>query len=242
MLSVITSIDINGWWSDHLWDFVLRLACAAASGFIIGFERKSRSKEAGVRTHTLVAIGAALMMILSKYAFSDLSEGGVFAEGVRGADPARITAQVVSGVGFLGAGIIMYRRDSLRGLTTAAGIWATAGLGMAFGAGMYVIGSIATVIILAIQVLLHLPIKFFRTRMFLVLHATIVLSDEEQLETVRKIFHVQKFLKFKTQRMPDGTVQAELEMHTEMTYTAEALLKITQEYPFILSVEQIEEF
>ena len=241
MLSVITSIDISGQWAEHLGDFVLRLVCAAAAGFIIGFERKSRSKEAGVRTHTLVAIGAALMMLLSKYAFSDLSAGGVFAEGVHGADPARIAAQVVSGVGFLGAGIIMYRRDSLRGLTTAAGIWATAGLGMAFGAGMYVIGTVATVIVLAIQILLHLPIKFFRTRMFLVLHATILLSSEDQLETVRKLFHVQKFLKFKTLRQPDGTVQAELEMHTEMTYTAEALLKITQDYPFILSIEQIEE-
>lgn len=242
MLATITSIDIMGSWSDHIWDFVLRLVCAAMAGFIIGFERKSRSKEAGVRTHTLVAIGAALMMVLSKYAFTDLSVGGVFAEGVHGADPARIAAQVVSGVGFLGAGIIMYRRDSLRGLTTAAGIWATAGLGMAFGAGMYVIGTVATVIMLTIQVVLHLPIKLFRTRMFLVIHATILLSTQEELDTVRKIFHVQKFLKFCTARQSDGTIHAELEMHTEMVYSAETLFKITQDYPFILSIEQNEEF
>ena len=241
MIAAITSIDINGFWSDHIGDFILRLFCAALSGFVIGFERKSRSKEAGVRTHTLVAIGAALMMILSKYAFSDLSDGAIFADGVRGADPARITAQVVSGVGFLGAGIIMYRRDSLRGLTTAAGIWATAGLGMAFGAGMYVIGAVATVIILCIQLFLHLPIKIFKTRMFLIIHATIILSNEEELQTVKSICHVQRFLKFKTIRMADGTIQADLEMHTEMTYTAEALLQITKDYPFILTVEQNEE-
>lgn len=238
MIASITSIDISGYWAEQLWDFILRLFCAAAAGFIIGFERKSRSKEAGVRTHTLVAIGAALMMILSKYAFSDLI---VNEAGVRGADAARIAAQVVSGVGFLGAGIIMYRRDSLRGLTTAAGIWATAGLGMAFGAGMYVIGSVATVIILFTQLFLHLPIKVFKTRMFLIIHATIRLDKEEDLQTVKEIFHVQKFLKFKTIKMSDGSIQADLEMHTEMTYTAEALYQIAKDYPFIITIEQNEE-
>lgn len=239
MLATITSIDVSGFWADHIWDFLLRLVCASAAGFIIGFERKSRSKEAGVRTHALVAVGAALMMVLSKYAFADLPLGDA---GVRGADPARIAAQVVTGVGFLGAGIIMYRHDSLRGLTTAAGIWATAGLGMAFGAGMYVIGSAATALVLFIQILLHLPIKFFRTRLFLVLHATILLEKEEDLDVVRQIFHVQKFLKFKTYRQKDGTTQAELEIHTEQLFTAEALYRIMQDYPFILSVEQMEEF
>ena len=239
MLATITSIDTMGFWADHIWDFLLRLVCASAAGFIIGFERKSRSKEAGVRTHALVAVGAALMMLLSKYAFSDTV---LEASGTKGTDPARIAAQVVTGVGFLGAGIIMYRHDSLRGLTTAAGIWATAGLGMAFGAGMYVIGSAATALVLFIQIILHLPIKFFRTRLFLVLHATILLEKEEDLDVVRQIFHVQKFLKFKTYRQKDGTTQAELEIHTEQLFTAEALYRITQDYPFILSVEQMEEF
>lgn len=242
MLGVsITSIDISGSWSEHILDFFLRLICAATAGFIIGFERKSRSKEAGVRTHTLVAVGAALMMIISKYAFGDLSTGGVFADGVRGADSARIAAQVVSGVGFLGAGIIMYRRDSLRGLTTAAGIWATAGLGMAFGSGMYVVGTIATAVILGVQVILHLPIKAFQTRMFLVIHATIRIEDENTLKTVREIFHVQKFLKFRTMRDGEGRVVAELEIHTGTSYTDEMLYSLMQEYPFLLSVEQSDE-
>lgn len=241
MILTITSIDLQGFWAEHIGDFILRLVCAAAAGFIIGFERKSRSKEAGVRTHTLVAIGAALMMIISKYAFSDFSGSGLADTGVRGADSARIAAQVVSGVGFLGAGIIVYRRDSLRGLTTAAGIWATAGLGLAFGAGMYVIGAVATAIILATQLFMHLPIKIFKTRMFLVIHATILLENEDVLQMVRQIFHVQKFLKFKTVRLENGKVQAELEMHTEMMYTAEALFQITKDNPFILNIEQNEE-
>lgn len=241
MLATITSIDISGVWLDHIGDFILRLVCAAAAGFIIGFERKSRSKEAGLRTHALVAVGAALMMLLSKYAFADLAGALGIESGARGADPARIAAQVVSGVGFLGAGIIMYRRDSLRGLTTAAGIWATAGLGMAFGAGMYVIGTVAAFIILLLQIFLHLPIKLFRTRLFLVIHATVRLDTEADLEVVRQIFNVQKFLRFKTYRNAEGIVQAELEMHTKQNYSAEDLYKITQDYPFILSVEQLED-
>ena len=239
LLSTITSIDITGYWASHFWDFILRLACASAAGFIIGFERKSRSKEAGVRTHALVAIGAALMMILSKYAFADTPLADA---GLHGTDPARIAAQVITGVGFLGAGIIMYRRDSLHGLTTAAGIWATAGLGMAFGAGMYVLGSVATIIILAIQIVLHLPIKFFRTRLFLVLHAVIVVNSEEDIDTVRKLLCVKKFLKFKTFKQKDGTTQAELEIHTDKLFSAEDLYRIAQDNPFILSIEQVEEF
>jgi len=242
MIATITSIDISEAWADHIWDFLLRLACAALAGFIIGFERKSRSKEAGVRTHTLVAIGAALMMIISKYAFSDLSTNGVFADGVRGADSARIAAQVVSGVGFLGAGIIMHRKDSLRGLTTAAGIWTTAGLGLAFGAGMYVIGAIATALLLFTQLFLHLPIKIFHTRYFSIIHAKIDITNEEDLQTVREIFHVQKFLGFKTSRQADGKIIAELEIHTEQPYQAEALMQMTKDYPFIISLDQSDEF
>ena len=237
----ITSIDIAGAWSEHILDFILRLLCAAMAGFIIGFERKSRSKEAGVRTHAIVALGAALMMILSKYAFSDLSVNGGFADGVRGADPARITAQVVSGIGFLGAGIIMYRRDSLRGLTTAAGIWATAGLGMAFGAGMYVVGAVATVIVLGCQLILHLPMKALQTRVFWIVRVTVRLEDGDTLKTVRDIFHVQKFLKFKTSRAADGAVLADLEIHASTPYSDEMLYEMMHDYPFLLSVEQNDE-
>lgn len=237
----ITSIDISGAWSEHILDFILRLLCAAMAGFIIGFERKSRSKEAGVRTHAIVALGAALMMILSKYAFSDLSVNGGLAAGVREADPARITAQVVSGIGFLGAGIIMYRRDSLRGLTTAAGIWATAGLGMAFGAGMYVVGAVATVIVLGCQLILHLPMKALQTRVFWIVRVTVRLEDGDTLKTVRDIFHVQKFLKFKTSRAADGVVLADLEIHASTPYSDEMLYEMMHDYPFLLSVEQNDE-
>lgn len=130
-------------------EFIARLLAACLCGFLIGFERKNRGKEAGIRTHCVVAVASSLMMILSKYGFDDL--GG----NMRGADGARIAAQVVSGIGFLGAGMIFVHKNTIKGLTTAAGIWATAGIGMAIGAGMYFIGIVSTVIIYLIQILLH---------------------------------------------------------------------------------------
>lgn len=125
-------------------DFSLRLFVAGLMGVLIGLEREYRSKEAGYRTHFLVALGSALLMIVSQYGFMDVLEK----ELVR-LDPSRIAAQVVSGIGFIGAGtIILLQKQIVRGLTTAAGVWTTAGIGLAIGAGMYVIGILATVLVL----------------------------------------------------------------------------------------------
>ena len=136
--------------------FLLRILVACISGAVIGIERSKRFKEAGVRTHCVVACAAAVFMILSKYCFSDLVLGeGAFFAGTRGADPARIAAQVVSGLGFLGAGVIFKNGNSIKGLTTAAGIWATAGIGLAIGAGMYFIGIFTTVVLVVIHSLTH---------------------------------------------------------------------------------------
>ncbi|MDD6915514.1 MAG: MgtC/SapB family protein [Eubacteriales bacterium] len=130
----------------------VRVITAGICGVIIGLERLTRSKSAGVRTHCIVAVGAALMMVISKYGFSDTISGEM---GMRGADGARIAAQVVSGIGFLGAGMIFVHKNSITGLTTAAGIWATAGIGMAIGAGLYVLGFVTMLTIVAAQILLH---------------------------------------------------------------------------------------
>lgn len=130
--------------------YIVRIIVAGICGMLIGLERKSHSKEVGMRTHFVVACASALMMIISKYGFGDIVAG---VDGMRGADGARIAAQVVSGIGFLGAGIIFIRRDAVTGLTTAAGIWATSGIGLAIGAGMYIIGIVTTVIIVIVLML-----------------------------------------------------------------------------------------
>lgn len=140
------------YWSELL----LRLVVAALCGSLVGLERSRRFKDAGIRTHSLVACAAALLMIVSKYGFTDLEQAGVFFPGTRGADPARIAAQVVSGVSFLGAGIIYRDRNfTTKGLTTAAGIWAVAAIGLAVGAGLYLVGVFTTVYIVILQYFLH---------------------------------------------------------------------------------------
>jgi len=136
--------------------FFLRIVLASLCGAAVGVERSKRFKEAGIRTHCVVACAAAVFMILSKYSFADLALGGdQLYGGTRGADPARIAAQVVSGLGFLGAGVIFKNGNSIKGLTTAAGLWATAGIGMAIGSGMYLIGIFTTVILVLLQILTH---------------------------------------------------------------------------------------
>ncbi|MBQ7718181.1 MAG: MgtC/SapB family protein [Clostridia bacterium] len=133
------------------WIYIMRILIACICGTVIGFEREKRLKEAGIRTHCLVACGAALMMILSKYAFFDAAFNGM-----KAADPARIAAQVVSGIGFLGAGMIFVHKENITGLTTAAGIWTTAGIGMAIGAGMYFTGVAITLAVILVQKFLHI--------------------------------------------------------------------------------------
>ena len=137
-------------------DFIFRLIIACLCGAGIGYERSRRLKEAGIRTHVIVCCAAALTMIISKYGFADLTDtaGNLF-NGTRGVDAARIAAQTVSGVSFLGAGVIFKHGSTVMGLTTAAGIWATAGIGLAIGSGMYIIGILATVIIAAAQFIMH---------------------------------------------------------------------------------------
>ena len=124
-------------------DFVWRLVLAAIFGTIIGLDREYREKEAGFRTHFLVSLGSALMMIVSQYGFSEiLTHDGV------SLDPSRIAAQVVSGIGFIGAGTIIFNHQIVRGLTTAASLWATAGIGLTAGAGMSWLALAATILTL----------------------------------------------------------------------------------------------
>ena len=124
------------------YEFLIRIVLAGLLGALIGLERERRSKEAGLRTHFLVAVGSAIIMIISKYAFHDVINDEIVL------DPSRIAAQVVSGIGFLGAGMILVQRSSIHGLTTAAGIWTTAGIGLAIGAGMYDIGVFGALLVI----------------------------------------------------------------------------------------------
>ena len=141
-------------------EYVLRMVIAGLCGIFIGLERRNRSKEAGIRTHFVVACAAAMMMIVSKYAFFDVVDMYEAAD-VR-LDPSRVASTIASGIGFLGAGMIFVHKNTVTGLTTAAGIWATSGVGMAIGSGMYMIGISGTVLIIIAQVILHMNFKWMR--------------------------------------------------------------------------------
>lgn len=123
--------------------FFANILIAALLGGAIGIEREYRAKEAGFRTHCLVALGAALFMILSAHGFE-----GVLTTDNHRLDVSRIAAQVVSGIGFIGAGTIIFQRHAVRGLTTAAGLWVTAAIGMTAGAGMYLLAACSTLLVL----------------------------------------------------------------------------------------------
>lgn len=126
-------------------EYFVRILLAGICGAVIGYERRKRFKDAGIRTHLILAIGCAMIMIVSKYAFSDVLDY----------DAARIASNVVSGVGFLGAGVIFVKSGSVRGLTTAAGIWTTAAIGMAIGAGFYLLGIGVSILLVLLQFLLY---------------------------------------------------------------------------------------
>lgn len=138
-------------------ELVFRILIAGSCGILIGYERTNRNKDAGLRTHAIVALSSALMMIISKYGFEDI---GKF-------DGSRVAAQIISGVGFLGAGIIFVKnRTVISGLTTASGLWGTAGVGMAIGGGMYSIGISTTILIVLIQVYFHKNNFFSKNEMY----------------------------------------------------------------------------
>ena len=167
--------------APELWvqvEYLVRIFVAACLGLLIGSERKNRNKSAGIRTHVIVALGAALIMVVSKYGFMDVEK----------ADAARVAAQVVSGIGFLGAGVIFVRNNLVNGLTTAAGIWATAGVGLALGAGMYVVGISSALLVLLIQFVMYRVAYFADVasggliRMTLVKREGIVQSMEDYLQ------------------------------------------------------------
>jgi len=126
---------------------VADVGLAAVLSLVMGLERSFFHKQAGIRTYTLVGMGSALFTVISKYGFDD-----ILTSHTTGFDGGRVAAQVVTGIGFLGAGLIFVRRDAVRGLTTAAGIWFVAAVGMAAGAGMHLLAVLATVLYLVVMV------------------------------------------------------------------------------------------
>ncbi len=207
---------------------LLNVLLAAVLGFAIGFERKMRFKEAGVKTHTIVCIGSALIMVVSKYAFEGMS-----------ADVSRIAAQIVSGIGFLGAGIIMFRGQKMHGLTTAAGVWATAGVGMACGGELYLVAVGATVILIGVQCLMHSKLRLFRTKKYFTVKILFVQEDGASAK-IKEIFGVDRFNQLVIKRKEEH-VYYSATLNTDKELSSVHLDEIMNECPFITSIERCDD-
>lgn len=211
-------------------DFALRLFVAGAMGVLIGLEREYRAKEAGYRTHFLVALGSALMMIVSQYGFTEVLKTDLIR-----VDPSRIAAQVVSGIGFIGAGTIILQKQIVRGLTTAAGIWATSGIGLAVGAGMYAIGIAATLLVLLGLETLSYFFKSIGLRNMMIDFST---DDKEAIKRVSQVFNTRNYIVV-SYEMKEVSLNGKICYHVSMVVKAKRmneeglLLLFLQDFPDI---------
>ena len=214
-------------------DFILRIVVACLCGAAIGYERSVRQKDAGIRTHIIVALGSALIMIVSKYGYA-----GVL--GIQGVswDASRIASNIITGISFLGAGVIFVKNVSIKGLTTAAGIWATAGVGIAIGAGMYLIGIFSTVLMIVIQYVLHKYLRHLDNTVANEITLTIADSPESINKIkellVKENIQVQGY-KFK--RNSDGTVTFKILVRTVGEISFDSTISYINDNTDLISID-----
>lgn len=208
-------------------EYLLRVLLAIGLGFAIGLERKMRFKEAGIRTHVVVSAGACLFMLVSKYGFGDSTQF----------DASRIASTVVTGIGFIGAGMIIYRKQAVHGLTTAAGVWFTAGVGCAAGAGMYIVSAGATVLIIIVQCILHLRCWPFKAKHYSQVKIVYKNGDDSNGK-VKELFGINEFGEINATREGEHIVFTTI-IRTDKTYSDDFILQTLKENSFILSIERI---
>ena len=212
--------------------YVLRMLLACFCGSIIGLERSRRQKDAGIRTHMIVALGSALIMIVSKYGFMDI----MHIEGLR-ADASRIASNVVTGVGFLGAGVIFVRDVSIKGLTTAAGIWTTAGVGLAIGAGEYELGIAASIIMVVSQLILH---RFFSRLENTANEFTVVVSDtKDSVKNFKEKLASMNIsvAKCNITRNKDSTLTLDVTVKKSRTISMDEIMLLIEQNDSIISID-----
>ncbi len=181
------------------WETLARLLLAAGLGSLIGFERERLLWTAGIRTHMLVSVGACLFMIVSAYGFAGVAGPGIVL------DPSRVAAQVVSGIGFLGAGAILARNEIVRGLTTAASVWSVAAIGLAVGGGLYFAASSSTAIILLILAGVKPLEEAYRARNQ---SCTLIIDGESGCLTPQKVGEALKIREKQIERFLVATAEA----------------------------------
>ncbi len=215
-------------------EFMLRIVVSSLCGGAIGLERSHRQKEAGIRTHTIVALGSALIMIISKYGFFDV----VVLEGIS-LDASRIASNIITGISFVGAGMIFVRGYAITGLTTASGIWATAGVGMALGAGVYAVGLFTTVLIIVIQTLTHGSLR--KLDHLSAQELTVVLAPRKgALERLQQQFDAEgiSFSNGRIDRGEDKSIVVQLALQHVKSETIERFLAQLSDNEDVLSISR----
>lgn len=216
--------------------FIFRLIAAGLLGTVVGVEREWRVKEAGFRTHFLVSLGSALFMIVSQWGFEEFLAAH---DGLR-LDPSRVAAQVVSGIGFIGAGAIIFHRQIVRGLTTAASLWAIAGVGMATGAGMYAVAAAATGLTLVGLEVLNLIFGGLGAHRSVLVFSTLEREAIQQaLESLRKHGYTIVSYELESERSATGIIyRANLLLQARKNRRSDAFVELLQQDERIL-VERI---
>lgn len=215
-------------------EFLLRLLVAAICGIVIGHERESHMKMAGIRTHLIVSMASALIMIVSKYGFFDVLSETL---SIR-LDPSRIASGAVTAVGFLGAGVIFVRKQTVSGLTTAAGIWATVGIGSAIGAGMYLIGVVSAVLVVLVHVIFHRRSKLVKGMMSeqITLQIGMKENPEELLNSIFSTRHIE-ISNMRVKKVGEDQLELRLLVKYPDTYEIHDIIRLIKEVPAIKSIE-----
>lgn len=215
---------------EQLWTFV-RLIEAAFLGGLIGFERERNNQPAGLRTHIILCLGSALIMVVSHRVASG---GAVY-------DPGRIAAQVVSGIGFLGAGAILRMGASVRGLTTAASIWTTSGIGLAVGAGMHAEAISATaILLLSLAALKRVGRRITGRLRFRRLMIEVRQEDEEILQEIEDILSKERcnVRSMEVKKHPEtGTFHVQVEMSVPRDFDPAHLLEALTRNPYVIEAD-----
>ena len=191
-------------------EMILRIAVGGLLGSLIGLERHLRAKEAGVRTHFLVGLGSALFMVISQFGFPDAERF----------DASRIAAQVVSGMGFLGAGLIIFHKNSVRGLTTAAGIWVVSAIGLASGAGMFRVAAAAAVMSLICLEMMHFLLRNYEHH-----RIRVCFSGRSDAAVQAALRHFKRDMESFSLEEGDGRIEASVVLRTVSRDGIEKLLR-----------------
>ncbi len=213
-------------------EFIFRVFVAALLGGIIGFEREYRAKEAGLRTHFLVAMGSALFMILSQFGFE--SQLGMPTISL---DPSRIASQVVTGIGFIGAGTIIFQKHVIKGLTTAAGLWVTSAIGLTCGSGMYLLAVTATLLVLLCLETIYFVLLRFGSRNISV---TISTAERENINRViNRLRHDNVSMDSYEMKKQDGLYTVSMELKVKRNNYRNQIIEFMDKFDGV-NIESIE--